>query len=494
MTLRLLVLLLLTAGFAVAQDEEKTEDTPTTAEAADPDPGMADRLPRPEDAKAEEPPAGADTEHPRTWEIEGYLTTRFNYENADGDDVARLFVDLNADFHHRGKTPFTVRVNGRAAWTMTDQPDPDSLVYGVWDTFSGNLNGILYELFIAFPKIINKQSRAIIGRQFIDEGIYLQYDGARLDLALPNVAPDLVLSVYGGAGVEWGMPDGEEHWLVGVLGKGTIPKYKTRWRLQYLYVNQYFEGINDPTVGLPEDPVVYPAQTLEDHLVGASVWQPFGDQTRFFGRFTLLNGDANELHLRLRWFTKDGKWTVLGEWYQLFQRLFNVTNDLTPFVPMLGSFDPFFRATIRATWRPRQDLVVELGGAWRVLDDSEDEGVFNHQWFNYYVTFTWLDLWKERMDLTITANGYETDQSTQHVVTSNLDIRLPKKMVISLGLDYALYKYIWFSNSERENVWTYRAEWRWDPKPELRTSLGLFIDDDRVTTWTSFIAKLTWRF
>ena len=104
------------------------------------------------------------------------------------------------------------------------------------------------------------------------------------------------------------------------------------------------------------------------------------------------------------------------------------------------------------------------------------------------------DLWKDRMDLTITANGYETDQSTQHVITSNLDIRLPKKSVISLGLDYALYKYIWFSNSERENVWTYRAEWRWDPKPELRTSLGLFIDDDRVTTWTSFIAKLTWRF
>ncbi|MHC4409792.1 MAG: hypothetical protein ACYS0F_12400, partial [Planctomycetota bacterium] len=256
----------------------------------------------------------------------------------------------------RGKVPFTIRVNGRGAWTMGSQPDPDSMVYSVWDTFSGNVNGVLYELYIAFPEIINKQSRVILGRQFIDEGVYLQFDGGRFDLALKDLAPDLVVSVYGGAGVEWGMPDGEEHWLVGVLGKGTIPKWKTRWRLQYLFVNQYFEGINDPAVGPIVDPVSYPAQTLEDHLVGATIWQPFGDQTRFLGRFTLLNGDANELHLRLRWFTKDGQWTVLAEWYQLFQRLFNVTNDLTPYVPMLGSFDPFFRATVKSGGRVRRRL------------------------------------------------------------------------------------------------------------------------------------------
>jgi hypothetical protein len=67
-------------------------------------------------------------------------------------------------------------------------------------------------------------------------------------------------------------------------------------------------------------------------------------------------------------------------------------------------------------------------------------------------------------------------------------------LLLSLGLDYALYKYIWFSNSERENVWTYRAELRWDPKKSLRGTLGLFIDDDRVTTWTYLVATLTWRF
>jgi hypothetical protein len=454
---------------------------------------MADRLPRPEDTE-NGPPAGSDEEHPRTWEVEGYLTTRLAFESAGGDDVARLFLDLNADAHHRGKVPFTIRVNGRGAWTMGSQPDPDSMVYSVWDTFSGNVNGVLYELYIAFPEIINKQSRVILGRQFIDEGVYLQFDGGRFDLALKDLAPDLVVSVYGGAGVEWGMPDGEEHWLVGVLGKGTIPKWKTRWRLQYLFVNQYFEGINDPAVGPIVDPVSYPAQTLEDHLVGATIWQPFGDQTRFLGRFTLLNGDANELHLRLRWFTKDGQWTVLAEWYQLFQRLFNVTNDLTPYVPMLGSFDPFFRATVKATWRPKHNLVAEFGAAWRVLENDEDENTFNHQWFNYYFTFTWLDLWKERMDLTLTASGYDTDGNAQHVITSNLDIRLQEKLLLSLGLDYALYKYIWFSNSERENVWTYRAELRWDPKKSLRGTLGLFIDDDRVTTWTYLVATLTWRF
>jgi len=509
MSMRLILSLLLAIGLtagqngAAAQDEGETKPDATSSEAAaesqpaedaaEPNPDMADRLPRPGDVTAA-PTTDGNVDDQRAWDIEGYLTTRLGYENAASENVLRFFLDLNTDIHYRGKVPFTVRVNGRMAWTMSDQPDPGDLLYGVWDTFDGSLQGILYELYIAFPEVINKESRVILGRQFIEEGVYLQYDGARLDLGLSNLAPDLVVSVYGGSGIEWGMPGDEDHWLVGVVGKGTIPSWKTRWRLQYLFVNQYFDGINDPAIGPLVDPVSYPAQTLEDHLVGGTIWQPLGDNTRFFGRFTLLNGDANELHLRLRWHTTDGAWVVMGEWYQLFQRLYNVTNDLTPYVPMLGSFDPFYRGSLKATWRPRADLVVELGGAFRVLEHSDDENTFNHEWFNYYVTFTWLDLMKDKLDLTITASGYDTEGNSQQVITSNLDIRLKEQLLLSLGLDYALYKYIWFSNSERENVWTYRGELRWDPKPSLRGVLGLYVDDDRVTTWTYVVAKLTWRF
>jgi len=501
MSRRLLLVLLLAAGWVTAQDEggdgeKKPEESGATSApetAAEPDSGMADHLPRPGDA-APAPPVDADQDHARTWEIEGYLSTRLRFESAAGDDVLRLFVDLNADAHHKGELPYTIRVNGRAGWTVTDKPDPDSYVFGIWDTFGGRLNGVLYELFVSFPEVINKKSRITLGRQFIDEGVYLHFDGARVDLGLDHLAPDLEVSIYGGAGVEWGEEDGQEHWLVGVLGKGSIPQWKTRWRLQYLFVNQHFDGINDPSLDPLVDYAVYPAQTLEDHLVGVSIWQPFGESTRFFGRFTLLNGDANELNLRLRWANRDGRWTLLAEWYQLFQRLFNVTNDLTPYVPLLGSLDPFFRASIRATWRPRHDLVVELGGAWRALDDEQDEGPFNREWFNYYATFTWLELWKERVDLTLTASGYDTDGSSQQVITSNVDVRLKEKLLLSLGLDYALYKYDWFSNSERENVWTYRGELQWDPTPSLRGNLGIYVDDDRVTTWTYFVARLTWRF
>jgi len=482
-----------TAEATESPTPEEAAEVPPPAESATPESnsGMADRLPRPGDVDSGSSASDADQ---RGWDIDGYLTSRLIYENAADENVWRFFLDLNTDIHSRGKVPFTVRVNGRMAWTISDQPQPQDLLYGVWDTFDGRLEGVLYELFIAFPEIINKESRAVVGRQFIEEGVYLQFDGGRLDLGLNNVSPGLVVSVYGGAGVEWGESGGDSHWLVGALAKGSIPKWKTRWRLQYLHVNQYFAGINDPSVGPGVDPVVYPEETLEDDLFGVTIWQPFGKRTRFFGRFTVLNGYANELNLRLRWQNKNGTWTVLGEWYQLFQRLFNVTNDLTPYVPMLGSFEPFFRATARATWRPRPDIVVELGAAWRVLENSEDEGVFNHEWFNYYVTFTWIELVKEKLDLTLSASGYETDGNSQTVVTSNIDIRLKEKWLLSLGLDYALYKYIWFSNSERENVWTYRGELRWDPKPSLRGVLGLYVDDDRVTTWTYVVAKLTWRF
>ena len=147
---------------------------------------------------------------------------------------------------------------------------------------------------------------------------------------------------------------------------------------------------------------------------------------------------------------------------------------------------------LRGTKRPNK---AQLDAAWRVLDDKEDEGTFNHEWFNYYVTFTWLELVKEKVDLTLTLSGYDSDAATnQTVATSNIDIRLKDKWLLSLGLDYALYKYDWFNNSEDENVWTYRGELRWDPSRAMRGTLGVYVNDDRITTWTYIVAKLTWRF
>lgn len=456
--------------------------------------GMADEMPRPEPGPKSGPGGNEEEQDARAYEVEGYLSTWARFENAGNENVLRLFADLNTDVHVGGDSPFMVRVNGRLQWTVTDKPIPGDLLYGYWDTFSGVFNGLLYELYVDVPDLVGEGSSVIAGRQFIDEGIYLQFDGARADLRLNSISPDLRLSVYGGLGVASSNVDGSQYWMAGVIAKGKLAQWNTRWRLQYLYVNEDFEGINDPIIDPLTDPASYPGQTLNDHLFGATVWQPLGRRAHLYGRFTLLNGRANELHLRYRTRTEEGEWTFLLEWYQLFQRLYNVTNDLTPYVPLLGSLDPFFRASARATWRPRGDMIVELGGAWRQLATSGDESAFNREWFNYYVSGTWLDLWKEKMDLTVAANGYATEADTQNVLTTSLDIRLRERLRLSIGIDYALYKYDWFSNTERENVWTYHAGVRWDINDSFRAVFDLSVDDDRVTTWTSFLARLTWAF
>jgi len=404
--------------------------------------------------------------------------------------VLRFLADLSADAIVQGKVPFTFRFYGRGVWTASGDPEPGDLLYGTWDTYDGQLQGRLYETYVRFERFLRDDSSLTLGRQFIDEGTYLQYDGARWDLKLEHF--DLV--VYGGGGVDYAEASGDEHWLVGVLAKGRIDRWRTRWRVQYLHVNQDFAGINDPTAGPGVDPVVFPAQTLNDDLVGVTLWQPFGESTLAYGRFTLLNGDANELHLRLRWATKDARWVVFADYYQLFQRLFNVTNDLTPFVPLLGSYDPFVRGTLRATWRPKSTLLLEAGASFRLLEDENDEGEFNHEWFNYYASVTVLDLFKERVDLTFAVNGYDSSGDEYTAVTSNADVRLRENVLLSGGVDYALYKYDWFSNSEREDVWTYRADLRWDVSEKLRAEFRVAVDDDSVATWTMVIARLTWRF
>ena len=67
-------------------------------------------------------------------------------------------------------------------------------------------------------------------------------------------------------------------------------------------------------------------------------------------------------------------------------------------------------------------------------------------------------------------------------------------MRLTGGIDYSLYKYVWFNNSERENVWTYFIRARWEVKEKVYLTGLVSIDDDRNAIWTTLAVRLTWRF
>jgi hypothetical protein len=492
--LALLSLILLAAPVAAEEDEAGgaveavAEDT---AEAGASGEEVPDTPPAENDQP--QPDATTDDASGLKWDVEGYLSQEWRYRNAGGSNDLDIYTHVFADVTFNGDRVWKARVNGRLVADVAGDQDATDPLRDIWDGFQHDVQFRLYEAYAETDSLFDMLGFRG-GRQFIDEGVYLHYDGVRLDLDLNRKLRDFTASIFGGVPVKFGEPNREESWLVGVVVRGKVAE-RTRIRLEYYHVSEYFEGINDPLVDPLQQPQSIPAQNLDDDLLGLSVWHRFEDTLRAFVRFSLLNGEANELQARLRWFTLDGKWAVVLDTYTLFERLLNVTNDLTPFVPMLGSFEPFFRVSARITYRHGDTWIFQGGVSYRVLADEDDEGTFNHEYEHYYLAITRLGLLEdERLDLTVTANGFYGTGNDAVNVSGHLDFRLSEKITLSGGIDYALYKYDFFQNTEHEDVWTYAARLRWQVREKIRVTGEFSVDDDRFYTYYTFLLKVTVRF
>lgn len=465
----------------VARAEE--EDDVSTPQAA------AGEQPPEEEQAA--PDREADAEQHLKWAIEGYIFEDLRYRNAGGENDLDSYTHLFLDASRREGRAYHFRFNGRLNWDLAGNQAPNDLLRDFWDSYSGDAQFRLYE---AYGDIPLKSMLFRVGRQFLDEGNYFHVDGLRLDVDLSQKWKGVDVTLIGGIPVRLSGTSVDENWMIGAVLRARLNQ-KTRMRLSYYHVSESTPGVNPIVVDPANQPVSIPAGRLDDDLFGVSLWHHFQRTLRFFGRFTLLNGAANELQLRLRWFTQDGRWAVTADWYQLFERLNNVTNDLTPYVPMMGSYFPFWRLGARVTYRPDDVWVMQGGASWRQLENSSNEGTFNHSYVNYFFTATRLDAWKPGLDVTVTLNGYDSSESQDFLaLTTNVDYRLNPEVRVSGGVDYSLYKYIWFSNSERENVWTYFVRVRWDLKENVMLTGRVSVDDDRVATWTTVSVRVTWRF
>ena len=446
-----------------------------------------------EAASEEEAPdeeTGPPAEQESKWKIDGSWSNWFRYEHADGENKLIWFSDLTSDaVFVGGKVPFRIHLSGRLA--LQTSSDAGDLLYNTWDTFGGALNGRLYELYIQSEAAGSVNGRA--GRMFFEEGTWLQFDGGRVDFDIGKAGQALRAYVVGGVPVGF-RGSRSDSWMAGAVVKGQIQSPRTRWRVEYLRISELFPGINDPVIDPIQQPVSLPATRLNDDLLGLTVWHRTADnQVSLFGRFSLLNSNANELHLRGRWISDDGTWTVLAEWYQLFERLLNVVNDLTPYVPMLGSYEPFGRITGRVTYRA-PNWIVQGGLAYRALLDDGIESLFNHEYLNYYFTATRIGFEKGRLDATLTVSGFATDQNETHAVGGSLDYRPKVGVTLSTGLDYSLWKYDHFRNTEHEDVWTFWLRARWKIKRNTTLQASFEVDDDRFATYTTLSFRAILRF
>jgi hypothetical protein len=295
------------------------------------------------------------------------------------------------------------------------------------------------------------------------------------------------VSVIGGVPVYFPETSRSGDWLVGVVTRAKLGA-KTRARVSYYHVSQNFDGINDPVVDPGAQAFVVPAGQVNDDLLAFSLWADLPKNLHFYGLFDFLEWDANELQLQLRWISQDTRWNVTAQYDQLFHRLVNVANEISPYVPLLGAYQPFLLASVRANYRPDDNWVFLGGIAYRALEDDADEGTFNHEYWQYQAGVTRLGLMLDRLDVTATLNGDII------ALTGNLSYRATTQVSLNGGIDYSYYKYIVQQASERDNVWTYYVNVRWKIRPKWTLDGGISVDVDDLFTYTQLTLRLTVRF
>jgi len=426
--------------------------------------------------------------------VEGYLRNELRFRVAEGETDLDLSTDLFAEARRGGDRPLGARVNLRGHIDIAGDSEPGDLLYDVWDTFTHAIQARVYEVWAEAGNLFDAGVKVRGGRQFTEEETtYLHFDGARVDLGLGKQVKGLDLSLLGGAPVRFGDTDRGGDWLAGFVARWR-PLDGTRLHLEYYHVSEEVDGFNDPVTNPDEQPETRPEGRIDDDLVALNVWHRLTERLRLFGRFSLLNGDPNELRLNGRWTSKDGLWTLFGEFEELFERLFDVTNDLTPFVPMLGALEPYVRITARASRRVGEEWTLEGGASWRALVDDSEESDFNHNFVHGFLSATRHGLSDGKLDVTVVLNGYSTSGDDVLALGGSADYRLTKEVDLSGGVDYQLYKYFWIDDEEREDVWTFWARARWKPRKKWIVQGGASADLDRFNTYFTFTVSLTVRF
>jgi len=503
--IRLFALLLFLACTASAGEDEAQPPPTETPKGTPPEAGKDEAKPQtPPEAAPEAPPlpaavdaeAGKANKKALKWEIEGYIYDELDFryasgEASDSDLDSRTYVLLDA---MRGENGWHIRFNGLLYWDVAGDSGPNDPLRDFWDQFDHRAQGRLYELYVDLPKFADDTMLVRIGRQYLEEEVFLQFDGGRLDVDLGKSVDGLNLSLIGGIPVYFPDQSRDGDWLIGLVARGKIGT-KGRARVSYYHVAQHFDGINDPVVDPGSQAFVVPAGQVNDDLLAFSLWYDLAANLHFYGLFDFLEWDPNELQLQLRWFSTDTRWTVIAAYNQLFDRLVNVANEISPYVPLLGAYQPFLLASLRATFRMDDRWIFQGGIAYRALEDDSDEGVFNHEYWQYQAGATRLGILVEKLDATLTLNGYASDAGRDIVaLTGSVDYRLNTRVSFAAGIDYSYYKYIVQQGSEEDNVWTYYVNVQWEIRPKMELNGGVSVDVDDLFTYTQLTLRFTVRF
>jgi len=385
-----------------------------------------------------------------------WLRSRYRVRTAGSQSDQDLYEVLAIDYEDPAHPEMEAHFLGRGAFDLDG--NSGALLQSINDSRGDRIDADVFEGYVeAGTK--NGDTRVRIGRQsdYLTPEI-AHFDGVSVRSRIEGPR-GFEFGAYGGSNVTFDSSTSEDESLFGAFAQSR-PWKGGRARLDWMHLN------DDRLLGQDEN-----------DLVGLGLWQTWKAWTAS-AEYTRLEDRDRDLELRARWSDEAGQTSVQARYFQLLETQNQRALFLDPFTQALQTYFPF-RQWGLSGWRAlSEDVDLDLGFDVREVDDSGDIGTFNHDWRRYYATVTWRELIANAWTVSITGDWYDDDQNESTALGGDLSRDFGKVWKLSLGTYYSLYKYDFFTASERDDVQSYFTKLIWRHSDMWTFDLQYEYEDD----------------
>lgn len=165
------------------------------------------------------------------------------------------------------------------------------------------------------------------------------------------------------------------------------------------------------------------------------------------------------------------------------------SSEISPYVVIMGKYAPYYQYQLDLYQPLGEKYGIGGGMNLRHLENSSDEGLYNHDFRNVYLSFTATELWTGAR-ATVQGDLWDSDGDDIYSVGFELEQKVKDLLRIRLGTSYHLYRIDLFTGDERERDRVYYAKFRWHLTPRLDLDTDYQYERDSITEYHTVTAGL----
>jgi len=353
---------------------------------------------------------------------------RWNNDNDITDDESdqQLFQYLRVDIKNLVRENISLHFSGRLSAELDGRDSGDDFFADIYDTFDHSANGRIYSFYLAIDDPFFKDSKLKLGRMNSYEAETVLFDGAKYEQTIDRARFYVQGGVHATHYDDWNED-------TNIAGAGI--DYHL---FPYTYVGYDFLYSED------ED------YDYDDDYHSFDISQRFGS-LKTFARFSILNGDADDLNLYGSYYHEPLDMTLTARYYGLFTQRDRNSDEFAALVDVslvdidnpdtLGVYSPFHLINLTAYKGHGDVFGATVGFETRWMDDNGDKNDLNREYDRYFVSVEAWDVLVEGLTASVSFEYWDANGAEDSIavgIDANRD--MSEKLNLGGGFYFSRYR------------------------------------------------------